>query len=125
MIITGRYSTSLALSEPPGRTEAFTMVDKIRIKTSLKLLTDLRLPVCRAVMRAIASEGPMTTTELIRVVSWIEDRDVAQSAISVALSVLRRHRLLKMTISGRHHTYSIDKARIIRINRALADFCRP
>lgn len=103
-------------------TEAFTQIDKLRIGQSYRLLRDLRLPICRYIMRALLHDGPMSVTDIITVVSWIAGVDIDQSVISRHLALLRRHHIITFEMVETTHIYTIDAARIQRINRAMDHF---
>ncbi len=103
-------------------TEAFTQIDKLRIGQSYRLLRDLRLPICRSIMKALLHDGPMDVTDIISIVSLMSGIDMEQSVISRHLAILRRHRIITFERVETNHIYTIDAARIQRINRAMDDF---
>jgi DNA-binding transcriptional ArsR family regulator len=112
----------LTHSKLETRHSTLSYVDKLRIGQSYRLLRDLRLPICKYIMRALIYDGPMHVTDIIGVVSRIAGMDIEQSVISLHLAILRRHRIITVQEDGRLHIYSIDLDRIRHINRALASF---
>ncbi len=103
-------------------TEAFTHVDKLRIGQSYRLLRDLRLPICRSIMKALLHDGPMSVTDIISIVSLMSGIDIEQSVISRHLALLRRHHIITFELVQTTHIYTIDADRIQRINRAMDHF---
>lgn len=87
---------------------------------AIKLLNDLRLPVCRQLIKILASSHmALTVTDLIKLTR------LEQSVISQHLSKLRRHKVVYVEKDGKYHYYSINEDRIIAINRAINNFFNP